>query len=102
MHIWGRVGSGQTFCQQSRVGLSQRFAGSGPRKVTRGQLWMEIPSFFDQHKPPRGNLTPPISLSISPKRLRFSYLCLRHTFRGILEEYFDENNFVLGESSAKL
>ena len=30
----GRVGSGQTFGQQSRVGSGQRFAGSGPRKVT--------------------------------------------------------------------
>ena len=34
----GRVGSGQTFCRQSRVGSGQRFAGLGPRKVTRGQL----------------------------------------------------------------
>ena len=34
-----RVGSGQTFCRQSRVGLGEIFAGSGPRKVTRGQLW---------------------------------------------------------------
>ena len=38
-----RIGSSQTFCQQSRVGSGQRFAGSGrvgsgPRKVTRGQL----------------------------------------------------------------
>ena len=38
MYIWGKgraagwVGSGQTFCLQSRV-------GSGRRKVTRGQLW---------------------------------------------------------------
>ena len=31
-------GSGQPFCRQSRVGSGQRFAGSGPRKVTRGQL----------------------------------------------------------------
>ena len=30
----GRAGSGQTFCRQSRV-------GSGPRKVTRGQLCHE-------------------------------------------------------------
>ena len=48
MHIWGkgraagRVGSGQTFCRQSRVGLgrvnvSPGRVGSGPRKVTRGQ-----------------------------------------------------------------
>ena len=35
MYIWekgraaGRVGSGQTFCLQSRVGSGQRFAGSG-------------------------------------------------------------------------
>ena len=35
-----RVGSGQTFCQQSWVGSGQRFAESGPRKVTRGQLWV--------------------------------------------------------------
>ena len=34
------VGSGQTFCRQSRVGSGQRFGGSGPRKVTRGQLWV--------------------------------------------------------------
>ena len=36
-----RVGSGRTFCRQSRVGSGQRFAGfgSGPRKVTREQLW---------------------------------------------------------------
>ena len=34
----GRVGSGQTFGQQSRVGSGQRYAGSGPKKVTRGQL----------------------------------------------------------------
>ena len=48
MHIWGkgraagRVGS--NICRQSRFGSGQRFAGlgrvgSGPRKVTRGQLW---------------------------------------------------------------
>ena len=38
----GRVGLGQTFCRHrgsGRVGSGQRFAGSGPRKVTRGQLW---------------------------------------------------------------
>ena len=35
MYIWGKgraagqVGSGQTFCRQSRVGSGQRFAGSG-------------------------------------------------------------------------
>ena len=34
----GRVGSGQTFCRQSRVGSTFRRVGSGPRKVTRGQL----------------------------------------------------------------
>ena len=39
----GRVGSGQTFGQQSRVGSGRVNAspgrvGSGPRKVTRGQL----------------------------------------------------------------
>ena len=39
IEVLTRVGSGQTFCQQSRVGSGQRFAGSGPRKVTRGQLW---------------------------------------------------------------
>ena len=50
MHIWekgwaaGRVGSGQTFCRQSRVGsgrvnVSPGRVGSGPGKVTRGQLW---------------------------------------------------------------
>ena len=46
MYIWGkgqdpgRVGSGQTFCRQSRVGSGQvsGFDGSGPRKVARGQL----------------------------------------------------------------
>ena len=36
--IWGEVGSGQTFCGQSRVGSTFRRVGSGPRKVTRGQL----------------------------------------------------------------
>ena len=45
MYIWGkgrvagRVGSSQTFCRHSRVGSGQRFARSGLRKVTRGQLW---------------------------------------------------------------
>ena len=39
----GRVGSGQTFGRQSRVGSSRvnvlpGRVGSGPRKVTRGQL----------------------------------------------------------------
>ena len=33
MYIWGRVGprvgSGQSFCRQARVGLVQGFAGSG-------------------------------------------------------------------------
>ena len=44
MYLWGwgraagRVGSGQTFCRQSRVGSGQRFAGSDLRKVTREQL----------------------------------------------------------------
>ena len=49
MYIWGkgrvagRLGSGQTFCRQSRVGsgrvnVSPGRVGSGPRKVTRGQL----------------------------------------------------------------
>ena len=34
-----RVGSGQTFGRQSRGdGSGQRFAGSGPKKLTRGQL----------------------------------------------------------------
>ena len=31
-------GSGRTFCRQSRVGSTFRRVGSGPRKVTRGQL----------------------------------------------------------------
>ena len=38
----GLVGSGlvgSKFCRQSWVGSGQRFAGSGPRKVIRGQLW---------------------------------------------------------------
>ena len=39
----GRVGLGQSFCRQSPVGLgrvnvSPGRVGSGPRKVTRGQL----------------------------------------------------------------
>ena len=44
MYIWekgraaGWVGSGQTFCRQSRVGSTFRRVGQGPRKVTRGQL----------------------------------------------------------------
>ena len=29
MGEWSGRGSGQTFCQQSRVGSGQRFAGSG-------------------------------------------------------------------------
>ena len=43
----GRVGSSQAFCLQSLVGsgrvrvLLDR-VGSGPRKVTRGQLWKII------------------------------------------------------------
>ena len=48
MHIWGkgpaagRVRSGQIFCRQSRVGSKYRRVGSGPRKVTRGQLWYRL------------------------------------------------------------
>ena len=43
--VAGRVGSGQTFCRQSRVGsgrvsVSPGRVESGPRKVTRGQLWL--------------------------------------------------------------
>ena len=44
-----RFGSGQTFCRQSRVGSGRvgskfRRVGSGPRKVTRGQLCGATPS----------------------------------------------------------
>ena len=56
---------------------------------------------FDQLKTPKlkgGHFDPLISLLIS--RLRFSYVCLRGTFRGILEGYFDEKMIVLGQSSA--
>ena len=44
MHIWGkgqaagRVGSDFLSAIAGRVGPGQRFAGSGPRKVARGQL----------------------------------------------------------------
>ena len=68
-----------------------------------GGLTLEIPSSFDQRKHPRGSFWPLlISLPISPKRLGLSYVCLRDTFRGILEGYFGEKLFVLGQSSAKL
>ena len=35
---YGGGGSGQTFYRQSQVGSDRRSAGSGQRKVTRGQL----------------------------------------------------------------
>ena len=35
----GRVGSDFLSAIADRVGSGQLFAGSGPRKVTRGQLW---------------------------------------------------------------
>ena len=39
MYIWGNGRAvGRSFCRQARVRLGQRFAGSGPKKVTRGQL----------------------------------------------------------------
>ena len=50
MYIWrevraaGRVGFGQTFGRQSRVGSGHRFAGSGPRKVTCGQTTLRLNS----------------------------------------------------------
>ena len=71
--------------------------------ISAKELTLEIPSSFDQRKHPRGViLTPLISLQISPKRLGFSYVCRRGTFRGIIEGYFGEKFFVLGQSSAKL
>ena len=47
--------------------------------------------------PPSHDVSP-----IYPKRLQISYVGLRDTFREILEEYFGENIFVLGQSSANL
>ena len=61
----------------------------------------EKKQIFDQLKTPKlkgGHFDPLISLLIS--RLRFSYVCLRGTVRGILEGYFDEKIIVLGQSSA--
>ena len=83
---WTRLGCGW-ICKEGRV---------------LRELTLEIPSSFDQHKHPRGViLIPLISLPISPKRLGFPYVCLRNTFRGILEGYLVKN-FVLGQSSVKL
>ena len=43
-----------------------------------------------------------ISSLISLKLPQFSYLCLRDTYRGIHEECFGGNAFVLFQSSTKL
>ena len=48
MHIWekgratDRVWSGQTFCRQSRVGSSQRFAGSGRVGFKESDPWTTL------------------------------------------------------------
>ena len=60
----GRVGYGQTFCRQSRVGSSFRRVWQGPRKVTRGQLC-------------RGQLwTPMGSLQRSQRHILYSWIWL--------------------------
>ena len=42
----GRVGSDFLSAIAGRVGLGRGFAGSGPRKVTRGQLWHRYTTAF--------------------------------------------------------
>ena len=54
-----------------------------------------MPSSFNQQKHSKRSFDPLISLPISPERLG-------DTFRGMLEGYFGETVFVLGQSSAKL
>ena len=67
-------------------------------------LTLEIPRSFDPRKHPMGNLftLPQISLPTSPKRPRFSYVLSARHLRGIIEGYFGEKIFVLGQSSATL
>ena len=43
----GRVGSDFLSAIAGRVGSGQRFGGSGPRKVTRGQLWHTVEEGLD-------------------------------------------------------
>ena len=46
-----RVGSGQTFCQQSRVGSGQRFAGSGRVGSKKSDPWTTLSQLIIFFKP---------------------------------------------------
>ena len=70
---------------------------------------LTMPSSFHQRKHPKGVILTPPDIFANISQLTgifiYSYVCrdcLRNTFRGILEGYFGEKVFVLGQSSVKL
>ena len=93
----GRVGSGQTFCRQSRVELgrvniSPGRVGSGPRKVTRGQLWTNCQIVRSRSSVPDSFIHSSLTPALDPP---FSSTCSNTRGGGIFSEWYCPDNGVL-------